>query len=77
MLKLFIHIACDDCGQNFLFARQSEYKTDSLSFNLNALSAMLPHYRWDLVKRQESTYHYCAECAFNFLGMEEQFAPNS
>lgn len=77
MLKLFIHIVCDDCGQSFLFARQSEYATESLSFNLSALSAMLPHYRWDLLKKEEGAYHYCPECALNFLGFEEQFVADS
>jgi hypothetical protein len=74
MLKLFIHIVCDDCGKDFLFARQSEYKTESLAFNLSALSAMLPHYRWDLVKKEASRYHYCPDCGLNFLGLEEELA---
>ena len=77
MLKLFIHIVCDDCSRDFFFARQSDYTTDSLAFNLSALSAMLPHYRWDLVKKEESTFHYCPECALNFLGFEEQHTASS
>ena len=62
MLKLLIQIHCDGCGQNFPFARLSDYSTDSLSFNTNVLSAMLPDCFWWLVKNNDERSHLCQEC---------------
>jgi hypothetical protein len=75
MLKLLININCDECGQSFHFARHSEYNTDALSFNLNALSSMLSHYRWERVKNKENLYHYCSDCVANFCVPEENGSP--
>ncbi len=77
MLKLSIHIECDECHQQFLFARASAYTTDALSFNTNALTAMLPHYHWQTVKAGEDRYHYCMECCYNIVEAEEEFATDS
>jgi len=77
MLKLFIHIACDECGQQFLFARESAYTTDALRFNTNALTAMLPHYHWQTTKTQDERYHYCMECCYQFVEMEEEASNRS
>lgn len=67
MLKLFIHIFCDDCGRPFLFARESAYTTDAVSFNTKALTAMLPTYFWEHgAKDATSPFHFCQECCFNF-----------
>lgn len=74
MLTLFIHITCDSCGQPFLFARHSAYTTDALSFSTNALTAMLPHYHWQLTRADEHRYHYCPECCYDFVEMEEELA---
>lgn len=67
MLKLFIHIVCDDCGRQFVFARESDYTNDALSFNSNALSAMLPHYHWQTTTNEKARYHFCMECCYNFV----------
>jgi hypothetical protein len=66
MLKFFIHIFCDDCGQPFIFARESPYNTDAVSFNTKALMAMLPTYFWEHGKNDEGSFQYCQECCFNF-----------
>lgn len=71
MLKLVIHVACDDCGQRFFFARESEYTTDALSFNTMALIAMLPHYRWEETRSEQDRYHFCPECCYNCVEEEE------
>jgi hypothetical protein len=77
MLKLFVHVECDECHQRFLFGRESAYTTDALSFNTSALTAMLPHYHWRLVKTEGTRYHYCPECCYDFDDMQDQLAPGS
>lgn len=77
MLKIVIHIQCDECKEQFHFARVSAYTTDALSFNTNALTAMLPHYHWRTCKTENNRFHYCPECCCDFEDMEEGLAPHS
>jgi hypothetical protein len=70
MLNLVIHIKCDECKEQFQFARASAYTTDALSFNTNALLAMLSHYRWRTCKTKNDGFHYCPECSSLFDYME-------
>lgn len=74
MLKIVIQIQCDECKELFLFARASAYTTDALSFNTNALTAMLSHYHWCICKTENDRFHYCPECCHDFEEMEEALA---
>lgn len=72
MLKLVIHIECDSCKETFVFSRVSACTSDALHFNTNALSAMLPHHWWQSETTEQRTYHYCPECCYQFMELEEQ-----
>ena len=63
MLRLVIHIECDECRERFYFARESAYTTDALSFNTNALTAMLPQCLWHVEKTDHLPLHWCQSCA--------------
>jgi hypothetical protein len=66
MLKLVIHVACDECGKRFFFARESDYTTDALRFNTTVLTAMLRDYDWEQLDSGKDRQHFCQECCFNF-----------
>ncbi len=75
MLKLVIHVHCDECNEQFQFARASAYTSEALSFNTSALTAMLSHYFWQTSETRNNKFHYCPECFSNFYEMEEELAP--
>lgn len=66
MLKLLIHIACDECGQRFLFARESEYTANGVRFSAKVLTGMLPDYHWTWTETETNIFHYCPDCYNNF-----------
>lgn len=74
MLKLQISIQCDECKEQFQFVRTSPFTTDALSFNTNALTAMLPSYHWETHTTDENRFHFCPECYYKFLGFEPEEA---
>lgn len=76
MLKLLISIQCDECKEQFQFARTSPYTNDGLSFNTTALTAALPSYHWQTSKTDKNRFHFCPECCSNFFDIEpEEIAP--
>lgn len=74
MLKLIVHIQCEDCGVQFPYARTSAYTSDAVSFNVNALSALLPNYKWKVSRTGKKIFHYCPSCDAEYNLQRETLA---
>ena len=71
MLKTLLLIICDDCGEQFLYARMSSANRGPTSVDISALNAFAldKTYRWTSTQNGTRHYHYCPECSIDY----EQF----
>ena len=74
MLKTLLLIICDDCGQQFLYARTASDNRAPSSVDVSALTSMAldKTYRWTTTRYEERWYHYCPECSYNYQEFPEQ-----
>ena len=72
MLRLLIRVSCDDCTEHFPLARDSAYTVEALSFNMTVMDDMLRQYDWDVSTTEKRAYHYCRQCANDFMGLEQE-----
>jgi protein-arginine kinase activator protein McsA len=73
MLKTLLVIICDDCGQQFLYARSSEANRGPSSVDISALTAMAldKTYRWTATEDENRRYHFCPECSYAYQEFPE------
>ena len=73
MLKTLLLIICDDCGQQFLYARTSSANSGPSSVDISALTAFAldKTYRWTATQDGKQRYHYCPECSYNYQEFSE------
>lgn len=73
MLKTVLMIICDDCGQQFLYARVASDNRAPSSVDVSALTAMAldKTYRWTTMRHDACWYHYCPECSYNYQEFPE------
>lgn len=67
MLKTLLLIICDECGEQFLYARMSSPNSGPSSLDVSALTGFAQDkaYRWTVAKDQKCWYHYCPECSYS------------
>lgn len=73
MLKTLLLIICDDCSEQFLYARLSPANSGPSSLDVNALTAFARDkaYRWTVAQDKKRWYHYCPECSYDYQDYPE------
>ena len=68
MLKTILLLICDDCGDQFKYARISEANSGPSSIDVSALTAtaLSKPYHWTSFKDEKRCYHYCLECSYDY-----------
>jgi hypothetical protein len=67
MFRTVLLIVCDDCGEQFLYARTCPANSAPSSLDVHALTAFAKDktYRWTVSSHDSRQYHFCPECSYS------------
>lgn len=73
MLRTILLLICDDCGEQFRYARVSEANSGPSSIDISALTAtaMAKPYWWTEIADDKRRYHYCSDCSCKYQGLPD------
>jgi hypothetical protein len=73
MLRTILTIVCDDCGEQFRYARVSEANSGPSSIDVSALTAtaLAKPYWWTTIQDEKCRRHYCLDCSYNYQDLPD------